>query len=86
MTDKNNVYQIRTGRALFTPNMRSEVSNSLSNYTDKPDEAAGRVEEALCTALVSAARPMVESFGNWLGKKISEKMVPTQEHKVTNIK
>lgn len=84
MSEKSNVHSIRTGRQLFTPHMRQKVTEGLSSYTDKPEEAANRVEDVICTAIVG----ILVTLGTALGKKVAERFVKetSNTRKVSNIR
>lgn len=69
MTDKNNVYQMRTGMALFTPSLREDVSRGLSEFTDENEKATDTLEGIISTALVGFAISIGAKIGKNLGMK-----------------
>jgi hypothetical protein len=68
------VIPINRKQVLFTENQRQGIHQTLSTYTDRPDEAVNAVEVEFCRQLISAFREIATNLGNqigdWIGKKL----------------
>ena len=84
--EENNVYQLRQGRALFTPEIRQQIANRIQPVTEKPEEVTDRVEEVLCTVIVGAVRGFGAKLGEMLGEKLGKKVGKATTGEVRNIK
>jgi len=76
MSDRSNIIDFRTGKAIFSDGVRAELESNVGPLLKDgatPENVVNTVEQVLCTALVSGAVSLATKLASSLADKITRK-------------
>lgn len=73
MNDEKNVLQFPRKTAVFTPQLRNEITTRITPHIEKPEDVQqiiNRTEDAICHWLICGTRSLAKKLGDKLGMTI----------------